>query len=70
MENHHRGEVAAAQRVTEMFGVECTRRYIKSETENGNLPVVLFANTRWYSDEDLRSWFASKRKVSTSGGAA
>lgn len=70
MENHHRGEPAAAKRITEMFGVACTPRYVKTETENGNLPVVVFANARWYSDEDLRSWFASKRKVFASGGAA
>ncbi len=63
MENHHRGESAAAKRITELFGVSCTPRYVKTETENGNLPVIVFANARWYSDDDLRTWFASKRKV-------
>ncbi len=68
MENHYRGEPAAAKRITEMFGVACTPRYVKTETENGNLPVVVFANARWYSDEDLQAWFKSKRRVS--GGDA
>ena len=68
MESHYRGEAAAAERISEKFGVACTARYIKTETENGNLPVVLFAKARWYSERDLEAWFSSKRRVA--GGAA
>lgn len=69
-EQHYRGERAAAARVAEKYGVSCSARYIKTETEAGRLPVVVFAHQRWYAEGDLDTWFASKRKTAAAGGAA
>lgn len=69
-EHHYRGEQFAAKYVTEQYGVECSPRYIKTETEAGRLAVVIFANKRFYAEVDLDAWFASKRKVVTVGDAA
>lgn len=67
---HYRGEQSAAGRIAEKYGVQCSGRYIKSETEAGRLPVVIFAHQRWYAEADLDVWFASKRKTAAAGGAA
>lgn len=70
MNPHFRGERFAAQYISEAYGVECSPRYIKTETEAGRLTVVIFANKRHYAKADLDAWFASKRKVAAGGDAA
>ncbi|GAA11009.1 hypothetical protein GOALK_016_01320 [Gordonia alkanivorans NBRC 16433] len=69
-EPHYRGEQAAAERIAEKYGVRCSSRFVKTETESGRLAVVIFAHQRWYAESDLDAWFASKRKVLSTGGAA
>lgn len=69
-DQHYRGEQAAADRVSEKYGVRCSARYIKTETEAGRLAVVVFAHQRWWAESDLDAWVQSKRKVLAAGGAA
>ncbi|MET8315365.1 hypothetical protein ABZU78_14705 [Rhodococcus erythropolis] len=63
-----RAEAAAEFISAEHF--PCTMRFIKQETERGNLAHYFIRGVRHYTAEDIAEWVNGMRRVGTSGGAA